>query len=249
MSWITYRSTTAEITVADIFREHWDQYKQEYPVTPQQAKVVGSMMACRTPQLGGRLDQCRECGAWVFGFKSCRDRHCNQCQKYERAKWVEKQKINLLPIPYFHVVFTVDHALNPIIRQNQWVFYTLLFEVISQSLQEMAREELGCELGITAVLHTWGQKVDEHYHIHCIVTGGGLALDRSRWVRLKNSHYLFDVKELSARYRDKLLGGLQKLYRAGKVVQCGPAADLDVETVVAECLPNRLSGRKRCMSI
>jgi len=166
MSYITYRSTDAGITVAEIFREYWAEYKREYPVTPQQAKVAGSIMACRTPQLGGRLDQCQECRAWVFHFKSCRDRHCNQCQKFERAKWVEKQKISLLPIPYFHIVFTVDHALNPIIRQNQRSFYNLLFQTVNQSLQAMAGEELGCQLGITAVLHTWGQKVDEHYHIH-----------------------------------------------------------------------------------
>ena len=235
MSYITYRSTDAGITVAEIFREYWAEYKREYPVTPQQAKVAGSIMACRTPQLGGRLDQCQECRAWVFHFKSCRDRHCNQCQKFERAKWVEKQKISLLPIPYFHIVFTVDHALNPIIRQNQRSFYNLLFETVNQSLQAMAGEELGCQLGITAVLHTWGQKVDEHYHIHCIVSGGGLALEGNRWVRPKNSHYLCDVVKLSALYRDKLLGGLQKLYRQGKVQQLGETAKLDIEATLAEC--------------
>lgn len=235
MSFITYRSPDAEITVADIFRENWGDYRAENPVSPQQAKVVGSIMACRTPQLGGRIDQCQECGAWVFRFNSCRDRHCNQCQKFERAKWVEKQQVSLLPIPYFHIVFTVDHALNPIIRQNQWLFYNLMFQTVSQSLQEMARKELGCELGITAVLHTWGQKVDEHYHIHCIVTGGGLALDHRRWVRAKNSRYLFDVVQLSALYRDQLLDGLHKLSEGGELVQVGQAAELDVAATIAEC--------------
>jgi len=235
MSFISYRSADAEITVADIFRENWAEYRAEKPVSPQQAKVVGSIMACRTPQLGGRVDQCQECGAWVFRFNSCRDRHCNQCQKFERAKWVEKQKVSLLPIPYFHIVFTVDHALNPLIRQNPWAFYNLLFQTVSQSLQEMARKELGCELGITAVLHTWGQQMDEHYHLHCIVTGGGLALDHRRWVRPKNRRYLVDVVQLSALYRDKLLGGLQKLSEAGELVQVGDAAELDVATTIAEC--------------
>jgi hypothetical protein len=235
MSYFTYQSTAAEITVADIFRDHWAEYREEYPVTRQQAKVVGSIMACRTPQLGGRVDQCQECGAWVFRFKSCRDRHCNQCQKFERAKWVEKQKVNLLPIPYFHIVFTVDHALNPIIRQNEWAFYSLLFETVSQSLQRMAKAELGCELGITAVLHTWGQQMDEHYHVHCIVTGGGLGLDQRRWERVKNSRYLFDVVKLSAMYRDKLLGGLQKMSEAGELVQVGEAAELEVGATIAAC--------------
>ncbi len=231
---IVYDSPQTELTVADIFREYWAEYKEKHPVTPQQAKVVGSVLACRTPQLGGRIEQCQECEALVFRFNSCRDRHCNQCQKFERAKWVEKQKVMQLPIPYFHIVFTVDHALNPLIRQNQRCFYNLLFESATQSLQQMAREELGCELGITAVLHTWGQKLDEHYHLHCIVTGGGLALDRSRWVGPKNRRYLLDVVALSALYRDKLLDGLQQQYRQGKLRQLGETGQLDVEGVLAE---------------
>jgi hypothetical protein len=181
-NYITYRSATTKLTVADIFREYWTDYRQKYPVTPQQAKVVGSVMACRTPQLGERLDQCHECGAWVFRFNSCRDRHCNQCQKFERAKWVAKQAVMLLPIRYFHVVFTTDHALNPLIRANPKAFYDVLFHTVRDVLKQFAREWLGCELGITATLHTWGQKLDEHVHIHCIVTGGGLSLDRRRWV-------------------------------------------------------------------
>ncbi len=231
---ISYRSSNAKLTVADILREYWDDYRQQYPVTPHQSKVIGSIMACRTPQLGGKMEQCQHCKGWVFRFKSCRDRHCNQCQKFERAQWVEKQRITLLPIPYFHIVFTVDHALNPIIRQNQRLFYDLLFKVVSQVLQAMAKAVLGCELGITAVLHTWGQKLDDHYHIHCIVTGGGLALDQSRWVKPKNRRYLFDVVELSARYRDQLLGGLQQLHRQGQLQLTGEAARLDVEAVLAE---------------
>lgn len=99
---ITYRGVDTELTVADILNEYWIEYITQYPVTTKQAKVAAAIMACRTVQLGGRVDQCSECGAWVFQFNSCRDRHCNQCQKYERAKWVEKQKVLLLPIPYFH---------------------------------------------------------------------------------------------------------------------------------------------------
>ncbi|HEX9926549.1 MAG TPA: transposase zinc-binding domain-containing protein [Anaerolineae bacterium] len=159
-NYLTYRTTQTELTVADIFREYWDEYKQTYPVTPQQAKVVGSMMACRTPQLGGRIDQCNECGALVLRFNSCRDRHCNQCQKYERAKWVARQEVLYLPMPYFHIVFTVDHALNGRIRTNQRAFYELLFQTMRDVLQEFAQERLGCELGITAVLQTWGQQLD-----------------------------------------------------------------------------------------
>lgn len=226
-NYITHRSSS-ELTVADVFREHWDDYRRQHRVTPQQARVAGAIMACRTPALGGRIDECNECGALVFRFNSCRDRHCNQCQKYERAKWVEKQKVMLLPVPYFHVVFTTDHALNPLFRQNKVELYNLLFKVVSEVLQERAAVELGCELGITAVLHTWGQTLEEHVHVHCIVTGGGLALDGRRWVRAASQKYLVDVVALSAAYRDKLLRGIERLYRQGKLRLVGEAGELDV---------------------
>lgn len=185
-------------------------------------------MACRTPQLGGRIDQCNECGALVFRYNSCRDRHCNQCQKYERAKWVEKRKVMQLPIGYFHIVFTTDHGLNPLFRQNKVTLYNLLFKAVSAVLQAKAGAELGCELGISAVLHTWGQQMEEHVHVHCIVTGGGLALDGRRWVKPKGKGYLVDVVELSAAYRDKLLRGIARLQRQGKLSLAGQAAALNV---------------------
>ena len=143
-NYITHRSSS-ELSVAAIFREHWEAYRRNHAVTPEQARVAGALMACRTPQLGGRIDQCHECGALVFRFNSCRDRHCNQCQKYERARWVEKQQVIQLPIPYFHMVFTTDHALNPLFRQNKQVLYDLMFQTVSAVLQEKAGEELGCE--------------------------------------------------------------------------------------------------------
>jgi len=186
---ITYRSAATEVTVAEILREHWAEYKAAYPVSPEQARVAGALMACRTPQLGGRLDQCNECGAWVFRFNSCRDRHCNQCQKFERAKWIHRQQVLLLPIPYFHIVFTTDHGLNRLFRQNPAQLYDLLLKTVAESLQAQARQELGAELGITMVLHTWGQQMEEHIHVHCIVTGGGLG-EKGQWVELADPKYL-----------------------------------------------------------
>lgn len=227
-NYVTYRSSS-RLTVADIFREHWAEYRAKYPVTLQQAKVVGSIMACRTAQLGGRIDQCNACGALVFRFNSCRDRHCNQCQKYERAKWVEQQKVIQLPIPYFHGVFTTDHALNPLFRANKRVLYDLLFKTVSQVLQAKAQAELGCELGITAVLHSWGQQVEEHIHLHCIVTGGGLSREGQRWVVAK-AGYLVDVVELSATYRDQLLVGIEQLWRQGQLTG---ADEIDVPELLA----------------
>ena len=231
--YITYRSST-ELTVADILREHWAAYRRKHQVTAEQARVVGALMACRTPALGGRIDQCSKCGALVFRFNSCRDRHCNQCQKYERAKWVAQQAVLALPIPYFHVVFTTDHALNSLFRQNKVVMYDLLFEVVSGVLKGEVKRVLGCEVGITAVLHTWGQQIEEHIHIHTIVTGGGLSVDTlagtggQRWVKAKSQRYLVDVVALSAVYRDRLLSGIQRLYEAGRLSLSGEAAELDV---------------------
>lgn len=231
--YITHRSSTT-LTVADVFREHWDAYRRKHRVSPQQAKVVGSIMACRTPALGGRIDQCNECGALVFRYNSCRDRHCNQCQKYERAKWVEQQKVRQLPIPYFHIVFTTDHGLNSLFRQNKRAMYDLLFHVVVEVLQQKAATELGCELGITAVLHTWGQQLEEHYHLHCIVTGGGLSLDGRKWVKPKSNHYLLNVVELSAAYRDRLLSGIEELVQEQALVLADAAAEAALAELLSE---------------
>ncbi|NJN98928.1 MAG: IS91 family transposase [Anaerolineales bacterium] len=231
--YITYRSSTP-LTVADVFREHWDEYRRKHRVSPQQAKVVGAMMSCRTPALGGRIDQCNECGALVFRYNSCRDRHCNQCQKYERAKWVEQQKVMQLPIPYFHIVFTTDHALNALFRDNKRAMYDLLFQTASEVLQAKARQELGCELGLTAVLHTWGQQMEDHIHLHCISTGGGLSLDGNKWVKPKSNHYLLNVVELSAAYRDRLLCGIERLVQRQEIVLADEAAEAALAGLLAE---------------
>jgi hypothetical protein len=220
--------------VADVFREHWADYRLKHRVSRQQGKVVGAMLACRTPALGGRIDQCSECGALVFRYNSCRDRHCTQCQKYERARWVEQQQGMQLPIPYFHLVFTTDHALNSLFRDNKRAMYDLLFQTASAVLQAKARAELGCELGITAVLHTWGQQIEEHFHLHCIVSGGGLRLDGNKWVKPKSSHYLLDVVELSAAYRDKLLSGIERLVQRQEIVLADEAAAAALSGLLTE---------------
>jgi len=231
--YLTYRSSTP-LTVADVFREHWDEYRRKHRVSPQQAKVVGAMMSCRTPALGGRIDQCNECGALVFRYNSCRDRHCNQCQKYERAKWVEQQKRIQLPIPYFHIVFTTDHGLNPLFGANQRVLYDLLFQVGVEVLQQRAAAELGCELGLTLTLHTWGQQMERHVHLHCIVTGGGLRLDGQKWVKPKRVGYLVDVVKLSAAYRDRLLSGIKRLVQRQEIVLADAAAEAALSELLAE---------------
>ena len=138
------------------------------------------------------------------------------CQGQAAREWLEQQQRALLPVPYFHVVFTLPHVLNPLIRQNQRALYTLLFQVVSQTLLQFGQNRFGVQLGITAVLHTWSQTLLDHYHLHCIVTGGGLSSDNSRWVSAP-AHYLFPVRALSEVYRGKFLSALEKLYAEGKL--------------------------------
>lgn len=167
------RGQTTE--VADVFREYGEAYRQQYSVTPEQARVMGAMVACRTAALGGQIYECLACGAVEFAYHSCRDRHCPKCQKFERAQWVAQQKVLLLPIPYFQVVFTTDHAINAWVPANRAAIYNLLFATAAAVLQAFAAKELGGEWGITIVLHTWGQTLLQHIHVHGVVTGGALG--------------------------------------------------------------------------
>jgi hypothetical protein len=220
-------------TVSDVFRRFGAAYREKYPVTAEQEAVIGDMVVCRTAALGGHLEQCDECGKVVLSYNSCGNRHCNQCGAFGRAKWLEKQKKLLLPVPYFQAVFTTDHGLNPLFRSNPRVMYDLLFESATASLKEVAGEYLGGELGITAVLHTWGQRLEEHVHLHCVVTGGVLSFDGQRWIAGR-ADFLLPVVKLSQVYRQKLCAGVRRLLRRGKLVLVGTAAELDVERMVRE---------------
>jgi hypothetical protein len=177
-------------------------------------RIVNALLACRTPALGGHRYLCRECGRMHFVPHSCRNRHCPLCQGAAARDWLAKQEAALLPVPYFHLVFTLPHALNPLIQQNQRAVYTLLFSAATQTLLEFGENRFGIQLGITAVLHTWSQTLLDHYHLHCIVTGGGLSVEGSKWVSTP-PHYLFAVRALSAVFRGKFCAGLQQLYSDG----------------------------------
>lgn len=185
-------------------------------LSPEHWKVLRALAACRTPALGGQLYYCPACRREHFVAHSCRNRHCPQCQGNRAVDWLAQQETALLPIPYFHLVFTLPHALNPLIRQNRRELLNLLFASASQTLLEFGRQRLGAQIGITAVLHTWSQTVLDHYHLHCIVSGGGLALEASRWVNSPN-YYLFPVRALSSMFQGKFLAGLKGLYDAGNL--------------------------------
>jgi hypothetical protein len=216
--------------VSDVFRQFQAAYERKYGLSWEQRRAVEDIMACRTAALGGCVYECGECGALHVRYCSCRNRNCPKCEKFKRAQWVCGQRVWLLPVPYFHVTFTTDHGLNRLFGANRRVLYDALFWSVKVTLQEMAGENFGGQLGITCALHSWGQKLDPHVHVHCIVTGGALRFDQRRWVR-SNRRFLFDVKELSRRYRNRLCRKIKRLWKAGELRGC---EGVDVAALLAE---------------
>ena len=198
------------IEIQDIFREHGGEFLDQYPVNAVQLRSYYAILNCRTAALGGHVEVCDECGVQRISYNSCRNRHCPKCQTIAKEQWVEKQEQNLLNIRYFHVVFTVPDGLNPIFRQNQETMYGLMFKAVSETLLELCndRKFLGAKPGVTAILHTWGQNLQYHPHIHCIVTGGGLT-GSNQW-RNSRKKFFLPVKVLSAKFRGKFLSFLRK---------------------------------------
>jgi hypothetical protein len=185
-------------------------------LSPHQWKTLRALAACRTSALGGQVFYCPHCRREHVVAHSCRNRHCPHCQGAQAVAWLAQQAATLLPVPYFHLVFTLPHALNGLIRQNRAALFKLLFDAASQALLEFGAQRLGAQLGLTAVLHTWSQTLGDHYHLHGIVTGGGVAQDHSRWVTT-SPHYLFAVRALSRKFRGKYLAGVNALFNAGKL--------------------------------
>ena len=211
--------------VADIVREYGEAFRTTPHVSHEQAKVLRAIAQCRTATLGGHLEACDACGSERICYNSCRNRHCPKCQGSARAKWLAAEQALLLPVPYFHLVFTLPHPLNPLLRVNQRTLYHLLFQAATQTLQEFARDpnHLGAELGITAVLHTWGQTLTEHVHVHRVVTGGGLTADGTQW-RQSRRRFLFAVQALSEVFRGKYLAGLTRLRAQHQLCLAGASA-------------------------
>jgi hypothetical protein len=204
------------ITLGEVVRAGLPSFSQSHRLPAHHWKVLRAIAACHTPALGGHQYQCAHCGTGHFVPHSCGNRHCPSCQKLSGAQWLEQQTEHLLPIPYFHVVFTLPHELNPLIRHNQASLYTLLFSGATATLLEFGRNNLKATLGVTAVLHTWGQNLGDHYHLHCVVTGGGLSLDGQSWVSAP-PNWLFAVRALSVVFRAKFRDGLQQLFDDGQL--------------------------------
>lgn len=192
-----------------------------------QRRVMRHLASCRTAQLGGHVDVCQGCRHERQSYNSCRDRHCPKCQGTERARWLEQRLARLLPVPYFHVVFTVPSELAPVILRNKRLGYATLFAAASETLKTIARDpkRLGAQLAITAVLHSWGQNLLFHPHLHCVVSGGGLSPDGERWVTA-NESYLLPVRVLARMFRGKFLARMEEAYQEQQLDLDGDLAQL-----------------------
>ena len=215
------------LTLADVVRAHGDAYRRTHRLARVQTLALRAIAACRTALLGGHRETCDHCGATRLTFHSCRNRHCPTCQSQASARWLEARRADLLPIPYFHVVFTLPHALNALAQGNPRIIYALLFRAAAETLLTFGRDpqHLGGTIGVTAVLHTWSQTLSEHLHVHCLVTGGALSRDRTRWIRGRVS-FLFPVKALSTVFRAKYLAGLQRAFEHGALAFAAGTAPL-----------------------
>ena len=203
-------------SLAHVLRAGLPAYARTHRLPAHHWKVLNAIQACRTPLLGGHQYQCSHCQRAHFAPHACGNRHCPTCQGINSQRWLAAQAEVLLPIPYFHIVFTLPHSLNPLIQQNQAALYALLLASGSATLLSFGRNNLRAQLGVTAVLHTWSQTLLDHYHIHCIVTGGGPSLQGRSWIA-SHPKYLFNIRALSTVFRAKFCQGLQALYAKGKL--------------------------------
>ncbi len=209
-----------KLEVADVFRRYGEDYRQQHgaSMSVAQWRVMNAIEVCRTAALGGHLERCDQCGYERNAFNSCRDRHCPKCQCLARAQWIEERQSELLETGYFHVVFTVPEEIAAIAYQNKEVAYGILFQATAETLKAIAAdpEHLGAEIGFFAVLHTWGQNLQFHPHLHCVVPGGGLSPDGQRWVSCRPNFFL-PVRVLSCLFRRLFLESLQKAFDSGKL--------------------------------
>jgi len=219
--------------VADVIRmagsKFWNDVGKS--LSWPQVKVLNAIVRCRTAALGGHRDRCTCCGYEAVTFHSCRNRHCPKCQVNAREKWLRNRQQELLPVGYFHIVFSIPHSLVPLIWQNKKLLLSLFFQTTAATLMEEASDHKrrSMEIGFLCILHTWGQTLQRHPHIHCVVPGGGLSPDHARWIS-SHPRYFLPVKVLSATFRDKFVEGLEQAHVAGKLSfygKCEPLADAE----------------------
>lgn len=218
-----------KITVCDILRDYGQEYLREHKIKGQQKGIVNLLSSCQRSGLGSHYRQCDQCAHLNKAYNSCRNRHCPNCQNKDREKWLDKRMKDLLPIGYYHLVFTIPHQLNALCLQNKGVLYGILFKAASQTVLELCQDvkHLGADTGLITILHTWGQNMMEHPHLHCIMPAGGLSFDKTHWVNTpKADDFFIYYKIISRKFRGKFLDLLTKAYLGNELLFSGKTIPL-----------------------
>jgi hypothetical protein len=229
MTQTTKHDQKPSVEIADILREHIGDYQQTHSLFHEQYKIVYDMLNCRTAYLGGHIQKCDHCGTERIMYNSCRNRHCPKCQNMPRERWLDARREELLPVNYFHNVFTLPHELNPLILSNKAVMLGILFKAVSETLLAFGRNPqngLGGKLGFITILHTWDQLLNAHFHLHCLTPGGAVSDDWTRWIACKND-YLFNHEALSLVFRGKFIDHMNRAYKKGKLHFSGRCASYE----------------------
>ena len=221
-----HADAAGKVELAQVFARHGAAYRATHRLATVQYRALRAIEACRTAALGGHIERCAACGGLRYSYHSCRNRHCPKCQTLAKERWLAARRAELLPVPYFHVVFTLPHTLNALAQGNPRVLLRLLFDAAARTLLEFGKNPrwLGGEIGLTMVLHTWGQTLDQHLHVHCLVSGGALGPD-GHWI-YPHRGFLFPVKALSKVFRGKFLAGLKRAFDAGALALAASTAAL-----------------------
>jgi hypothetical protein len=218
------------LEIAHILQHHLEDYKRQYRLGPEHQKILSDLLNCRTAKMGGRVERCDTCGSLRIIYHSCRNRHCPKCQHMPRERWLAKRQAEILPVNYFHVVFTLPHELNAVILNHKKLMLNGLFAAASQTLLRFGQNELGGSLGFLAVLHTWDQKLKAHFHLHCLVAGGVVADNGQRWIAFKGN-YLFNQTALSLVFRGKFMQLLHRACQTQKLT-CDPQGYQTLKTTL-----------------
>ena len=206
--------------VADVFQQYGDTFCRQYPISSEQLKVLNLIKICRTSVLGGHLEKCAHCDFERPAYNSCRNRHCPKCQTLTKEQWLNDRRSELLPTGYFHVVFTLPHLLNPVICCNKKLLLGILFEAVNEVLTAFAKDpqwRLEGRIGFIAVLHTWSQTLMDHFHLHCLIPGGVLSFDETRWKNARKK-FLFRTGSLAKAFRKCYLRKLRRLFDRGELI-------------------------------
>lgn len=231
-----------QLEVADVFRKYGEDYRKQHGsgMSLDQHRAMRAIEICRTAALGGHIDECDECAHQVISYNSCRNRSCPKCQGLAKAKWLQARKAELLPVEYFHIVFTLPNLLAPLAYQNKEVIHNILFKATAKTLLTIGADSkhLGAEIGFLAILHTWGQNLMYHPHLHCVVPGGGLSPDGKEWIPCRSGFFL-PVRVLSRLFRNLFLKYLRKAFKKGKLHFSNNIIDLatpkEFELLLTEC--------------